>query len=173
MAALCHFCFQEEASLHIRPTRPPCCCHNTRLAALCCAYTCMPLRAQPAQRPVCLAATSSPHTHCLIAQPAAPLLQMAEADGMLVSNPAALEQYHERCAMIAAQEQELAVLEEKRGLARATIDDVTVRAGLECGGRYAARQATGQVQAETCALFSTMSQHAECLCRDRRCPQRP
>ncbi|KAL4856314.1 Structural maintenance of chromosomes protein 5 [Chlorella vulgaris] len=53
--------------------------------------------------------------------------KMAEADGMLVSNPAALEQYHERCAMIAAQEQELAVLEEKRGLARATIDDVTSR----------------------------------------------
>jgi hypothetical protein len=78
---------------------------------------------------------------------------MAEADGMLVSNPAALEQYHERCAMIAAQEQEHAVLEEKRGLARATIDDVTVRAGLEWRGWYAGRQATGQAQAEIC-LFS-------------------
>ncbi|EFN54004.1 hypothetical protein CHLNCDRAFT_58355 [Chlorella variabilis] len=51
----------------------------------------------------------------------------AESDGMLVQNPAALRQYNERCRQIAEQERQLAELEEKRQLARQTIDDVTSR----------------------------------------------
>lgn len=46
---------------------------------------------------------------------------------MLISNPAALRQYNERCRQISEQERNLAELEEKRQLARQTIDDITVR----------------------------------------------
>ena len=55
---------------------------------------------------------------------------------MLVQNPAALRQYNERCQQIAEQERQLAELEEKRQLARQTIDDVTVGGGRGCSCAY-------------------------------------
>ena len=55
------------------------------------------------------------------------LLQSNEADAMLISNPAALRQYNDRCRQISEQERSLAALEEQRQLARQTIDNITVR----------------------------------------------
>ncbi|KAL4440548.1 hypothetical protein ABPG75_003549 [Micractinium tetrahymenae] len=51
----------------------------------------------------------------------------AEADGMLIANPAALRQYNDRCRQIADQERQLAQVEERRQLARDTIDDLAGR----------------------------------------------
>lgn len=81
--------------------------------------------------------TALPHLHNA-PSPAlpCPVLQTAESDGMLVQNPAALRQYNERCRQIAEQERQLAELEEKRQLARQTIDDVTVGGGRGCSCAY-------------------------------------
>lgn len=51
---------------------------------------------------------------------------------MLIANPAALRQYNERCHQISDQERQLAALEERRQLARATIDDVAVSWPRRC-----------------------------------------
>lgn len=53
--------------------------------------------------------------------------QATEADAMLIANPAALRQYNDRCKAIADQERQLARKEEARQLARAAIDDLSVR----------------------------------------------
>lgn len=54
---------------------------------------------------------------------------------MRISNPAALRQYQVRCGQIADAEADLATVEDRRQLARNTIDGVTVRRRWGSGGR--------------------------------------